>query len=315
MIEVSAIGKSYGLIQAVKDVSFSVGSGEIVGLLGPNGAGKTTLLKILTGYHYHDYGRVEIGGKDILDDPEGVKSVIGYLPENAPVYSELTVYEYLDFIARARNVAPERRDRAIEGALEECGLTEVVFRPIDQLSKGYRQRVGLAQAIIHDPAILILDEPTTGLDPNQIMEIRRLIKEVGKEKTVILSTHVLREVEAVCTRILIMNEGEIIASGTSDEIGRQMRGGTVFTLTAKGNTKGAAETLPGLGCVEEVLSIEEADGTIRIQVAVRQESEAGEEIFDWAVANGFKLTEMTRSEMSLEDIFIQLTCKEGAAHE
>lgn len=315
MIEVTAIGKSYGPVQAVKDVTFSVGKGEIVGLLGPNGAGKTTLMKILTGYHYHDYGRVMIGGKDILENPEMVKSIIGYLPENAPVYSELTVYEYLDFIAGARGLGPERRDTAIAGVLDECGLTEVVYRPIDQLSKGYRQRVGLAQVIIHDPDILILDEPTTGLDPNQIMEIRRLIKELGREKTVILSTHVLREVEAVCTRILIMNDGEFIASGTSEEIGRQMRGGTVITLLVKGDKKRAVETVGAVGAVEEVISTEEAEGRLRLQVAVRQDGDAGEEIFDWAVTNGLKLTEMSRSEMSLEDIFIQLTGKEGAAHE
>ncbi|MFP4563814.1 MAG: ATP-binding cassette domain-containing protein [Spirochaetia bacterium] len=314
MIEVTEIGKSYGPIQAVKDVTFSVGKGEIVGLLGPNGAGKTTLMKILTGYHYPDYGRVMIGGKDILENPEHVKSIIGYLPENAPVYSELTVFEYLDFIAGARGLGPERRDTAIAGALEECGLTEVVYRPIDQLSKGYRQRVGLAQVIIHDPDILILDEPTSGLDPNQIMEIRRLIKDLGREKTVILSTHVLREVEAVCTRILIMNDGEFIASGTSEEIGRQMRGGIVITLSVKGD-KRAVETVAEVGCVEEVISTEEAEGRLRLQVAVRQGGDAGEELFDWAVTNGLKLTEMCRSEMSLEDIFIQLTGKEGAVHE
>jgi ABC-2 type transport system ATP-binding protein len=256
-----------------------------------------------------------IGEDDILEDPEGVKSRIGYLPENAPVYSELSVYEYLDFIAGARDVRSELRDRAIERALEECGLTEVVFRPIDQLSKGYRQRVGLAQAILHDPEILILDEPTTGLDPNQIMEIRRLIKELGKKKTVILSTHVLREVEAVCTRILIMNDGEIIASGTSEEISRQMRGGTVLTLSVKGDPKRAMDSVGAVDCVEEVLSSEEREGSLNLQVAVRRESEAGEEIFDWAVANEFKLTEMTRNEMSLEDIFIQLTRKEGTLHE
>lgn len=315
MIEITAIGKSYGPIQAVKDVSFSVGKGEIVGLLGPNGAGKTTLLKILTGYHYHDYGGVKIGGGDILEESERVKSIIGYLPENAPVYSELTVFEYLDFIAGARGLSSRDRDTAIGKAFEECGLTEVAYRTIDQLSKGYRQRVGLAQAILHDPEILILDEPTTGLDPNQIMEIRRLIRDLGKKKTVILSTHVLREVEAVCTRILIMNGGEIIASGTSEEIGRQMRGGTIFTLTAKGDLKRAAETVIKIGCVEELLSVEEGRESVRLQVAVHPDRDAGEELFDWAVENNLKLTEMKRSEMSLEDIFIQLTGKEGAVHE
>ena len=190
MIQVDEVRKNYGHVQAVRGVSFEVNQGEVFGLLGPNGAGKTTILRMLTGYHFPSSGTARVNGHDVYVDPISVKSSIGYLPESAPLYTELNVMEYLEFIAQARNIPPSERAGRIEWAVSQCGLEEVVYRSIDNLSKGYRQRTGLAQAIIHDPAILILDEPTTGLDPNQIIEIRRLIRELGREKTDIRSTHI-----------------------------------------------------------------------------------------------------------------------------
>ena len=211
MIKVENIDKIYGKFKAVDNVSFHIGKGEIVGLLGPNGAGKTTIMKILTGYHYPTHGTAILNGYSIYDDLLKVKESTGYLPEMAPLYDDLTVIEYLDFMADIRKVPKEHKKREIERVIQECGLSPVVYRSIGKLSKGYRQRTGLAQAIIHSPDILILDEPTTGLDPNQIIEIRKLICDIGKEKTVILSTHILQEVEAVCNRVLILDHGKIVA--------------------------------------------------------------------------------------------------------
>ena len=209
MIEVKNLVKNYGRFPAVKGVSFSIGKGDIVGLRGPNGAGQTTIMKVLTCYHYPDGGSATLNGYDAIREPLQVKHQIGYLPEMAPVYTDLNVYEYLNFIAEARGIDGAEKGARIEKTAAECGLTSVLYKEIGNLSKGYRQRVGLAQAILHEPEILILDEPTTGLDPNQIIEIRNLIKKIGKEKTVLLSTHILQEVEAVCDRDAAINALEV----------------------------------------------------------------------------------------------------------
>jgi len=205
MIEASNLGKRYGTLEAVRGVSFSINPGEVVGLLGPNGAGKTTIMKILTCYMFPSSGSATVNGWDIFERPLEIKKLVGYLPENAPLYTDLNVLEYLSFMAESRSLKGNAKTERIEWAVEECGLKSVVYRSIDTISKGFRQRTGLAQAILHDPEILVLDEPTTGLDPNQIIEIRELIKRLGKEKTVILSTHILQEVEATCGRVLILN--------------------------------------------------------------------------------------------------------------
>lgn len=319
MIEVHNLVKKYGAFLAVRDVSFTLPDGQVLGFLGPNGAGKTTVMKILTGYHFPSGGDALVNGVSVEDDPVAVKRLIGYLPEGVPLYGDLTVTEYLEFVAAARLMPPEKRGDAIGAALDQCGLTGMSHRRIETLSKGYRQRTGLAQAIIHDPPILILDEPTTGLDPNQIIEIRGLIKELGKRKTVILSTHILQEVEAVCTQVLILNAGRIAAQGSPSQIAAGLRGGELWTLTLKAGGEDAVkrglETLISDFEGEREVSELHAgdDGTVHAAFVVSSGGDRGdsntnaERIFDWAVSQNFKILEMSRKKTSLEDIFVKLT--------
>ena len=310
MIEAVGLTKRYGTLEAVRDVSFTVGAGEIVGLLGPNGAGKTTIMKILTCSLFPSRGTAHVDGHDVLEDPLKVKESVGYLPENAPLYPDLTVREYLDFVAQARGLPRAGRVDAIGRVCTACGLSSVMHRGIGELSKGYRQRTGLAQAMIHDPKILILDEPTTGLDPHQIVEIRELIRGLGTQKTVILSSHILQEVEATCQRVLILNEGRIVAQGTREEMERGLRGEVLLEVTLKPSAggEGATPELSALGGVRRVIS-ENRDGTGRlvIKLSLDPESGAEERIFDWAVAGGMKILSMIPQRLSLEDIFISLT--------
>jgi ABC-2 type transport system ATP-binding protein len=307
MIEVHGLSKYYGQTAAVTDLSFEAGREQVLGFLGPNGAGKTTVMKILTGYHFPSSGEAKVDGISVQDHPVEVKKRIGYLPESVPLYGDLNPREYLSFAAAARLMGREERKNAVARALEVCGLEEVYKKPIETLSKGYKQRVGLAQAIIHDPAILILDEPTTGLDPNQIIEIRGLIKDLGKRKTVILSTHILQEVEAVCSRVLIINEGRMAAQGSPEEIGRTMKGGLSWELVLKG--KGVREIealLPRLGAGPgNFQSLE--DGKTALSFTVQDAGIDGEAVFDWAVAGGLKILAMNQKKLSLEDIFVKLT--------
>jgi len=310
-IEVRNLSKSYGNVQAVTDVSFSVGSQQVLGFLGPNGAGKTTIMKILTGFHFPSSGTALVDGIAVDEQPLEVKKRLGYLPENVPLYGDLTVDEYLAFAAEARSVPKEKRKAAIDASLEACALGGYRGRRIETLSKGYRQRAGLAQAILHDPPILILDEPTTGLDPNQIIEIRSLIKELGKRKTVILSTHILQEVEAICSQVLIINDGRIAAQGRPEEIAGSMKGGDTWELLLKGESLGAVkDKLSGLENISSVL-VETADGGfVRAGFfisAVEGGSNSGERIFDWAVNSNIKILEMNRKKLSIEDIFVKLT--------
>jgi ABC-2 type transport system ATP-binding protein len=318
MIEVHGLSKRYGPVEAVKDVSFSVGKDQVLGFLGPNGAGKTTIMKILTGYHFPSAGKALVDGISVEDFPGETKKRIGYLPENVPLYGDLSPLEYLGFIAEARLIPRADRKQRLEEALEACGLPQVRHKRIETLSRGYKQRVGLAQAIIHDPPILILDEPTSGLDPNQIIEIRGRIKELGRRKTVKLSTHILQEVEAVCSEVLIINEGRIAAQGRPEEIAGAVQGGDSWELTLKG---AYAHTLPErllqLGAGIAPASLEEQEGgTIDLRFflpaveGAEQDSE-GERIFDWAVAQGYKILRMSRKRLSLEDIFVKLTNEVG----
>jgi ABC-2 type transport system ATP-binding protein len=312
MIQVDNLGKNYGNVKAVKGVAFSVQGSEIVGLLGPNGAGKTTIMKILTGYLFPSFGMVNIDDKNIMEQGREIKEVVGYLPENTPLYMDLNVYEYLNFVADARHLEGEHRKARIERVIEECGLRRMLYRNISELSKGFRQRVGLAQAIIHDPKILILDEPTSGLDPNQILDIRDLIKRMGKKKTVMISTHILQEVEAICNRVLILNEGRIVAQGTTEEIGKELKGEALLYLTIKASDNTAvAKELAACGAVEKLLECEpENSGRIRAKVSLAPGADSVEKIFDWAVAKNYKLLAMVPEKISLEDIFIKLT-REG----
>ncbi|MDR0643626.1 MAG: ATP-binding cassette domain-containing protein [Treponema sp.] len=327
MITVSNITKQYGGFTAVNNVSFSVDRDHVLGFLGPNGAGKTTVMKILTGYHFPTSGTALIDGVSVMEDPVKVKKHIGYLPESVPVYGDLTVDEYLTFIADVRLIPKTIRKKAKQRAVEVCGLGNVVGKKIETLSKGYKQRVGLAQAILHDPAILILDEPTTGLDPNQIIEIRSLIKELGKSKTVILSTHILQEVEAVCSQVLIINEGKIAAYGTAAEIAASLKGtdtwelrlipprdmdeetvrmktATVFLQTEMEGTESHREKKVNLSKINGSIIV---DLTFSAQSAQSVYPIDGEAIFDWVVSSGFKIVGMNKKKISLEDIFVKLT--------
>ncbi|MCL2044549.1 MAG: ATP-binding cassette domain-containing protein [Treponema sp.] len=319
MIEVRNLTKHYGNVEAVQDVSFSVGKDQVLGFLGPNGAGKTTIMKILTGFHFPSSGTALVEGFRIEDNPVEVKKRIGYLPENVPLYGDLTVDEYLTFIAEARLIPASERKQAINTSLESCGLTAYRSRKIDTLSKGYRQRTGLAQAILHDPPILILDEPTNGLDPNQIIEIRSLIKELGRRKTVILSTHIMQEVEAICSQVLIIHEGKIAAQGTPDEIAGTMKGGDTWELIIKGADAGSIhDKLTRLGEITSVSAAQQEDGTTSLTFFVPggnfsgRDIPAGELIFDWAVAEGVKILGMSRKKLSVEDIFVSLTSDSAA---
>ncbi|MDR2073137.1 MAG: ATP-binding cassette domain-containing protein [Spirochaetaceae bacterium] len=320
MIQVENITKRYGNVEAVTDVSFSVGQDQVLGFLGPNGAGKTTIMKILTGYHFPSSGTAVVDGFSVTGDPVEAKKRTGYLPEGVPLYGDMTVDEYLSFIAAARLVPPEKHRDALERSIAVCGLKNVRFRSIETLSKGYKQRVGLAQAIIHDPPILILDEPTSGLDPNQIIEIRSLIKELGKSKTVILSTHILQEVEAVCSRVLILNEGRIAAQGTVEEIAGTLKGGDTWELLLKGEEieEKCKRLIP-----DPRPGIEQEGNLYRVHIILpgtegpEGNLAEGERIFDWAVSEGVKILGMSRRRLSLEDIFVKLTGedRQGSAEE
>jgi len=320
MILVENLSKKYGDFEAVRDVTFSVGREQVLGFLGPNGAGKTTVMKILTGYHFPSNGRVVIDGISLEEDPFEIKKRIGYLPETNPLYLDMSPLEYLSFMASARLIPPEKKPGSVNNAIAACGLEEVRNQRIESLSKGYRQRLGLAQAIIHDPPILILDEPTSGLDPNQIIEIRSLIRELGKSKTVILSTHILQEVEAVCSQVLILNEGRIAAQGTTEHIAGTIRGSGEadnWELCLMGAGKGGIETsLAALGRETSEIKIEELEEGVHKINFILKDSKSyaldGELIFDWALKQGFKIIGMSRKKPSLEDIFVKLT---GETHE
>jgi ABC-2 type transport system ATP-binding protein len=268
-------------------------------------------MKILTGYHYPSGGSALVDGIPVTGDPVELKRRIGYLPETVPLYGELSVEEYLSFIAAARLIPRNKKKTAIALAMEACGLADHRFRRIETLSKGFRQRCGLAQAILHDPPILILDEPSTGLDPNQIIEIRSLIRELGKRKTVILSTHILQEVEAVADQVLIINGGRIAAQGRPEEIAGAMKGGDTWELCLKGAGP-VLSKLSRLGWeYTNPRSEDMGDGTVGLSFFVPAAKDTGEGIFDWAVREGLKILQMKRRSLSLEDIFVQLTAAEG----
>jgi len=319
MIEVLDLVKNYGNDKAAVDgVSFTLQKGEILGLLGPNGAGKTTIMKILTGYHYPSSGTVTVEGLSIFEDDCRIKEKLGYLPENAPCYPELTVQEYLDFMAEARigksnkTASGLNKAEAIEQALEACSLKEVYYKGIDTLSKGYRQRVGLAQAILHDPEFLILDEPTSGLDPNQILEIRHLISNLGKSRTVMLSSHILPEVEAVCDRVIILNKGKIVAQGRTSQIGQELRGSCVCRVKLKEKSQSYLKLLEQKINGIKITEIKEREGNVdqRLELVAPAAFEARafqEAVFLAAKESNAILLELSPVQASLEDVFISLT--------
>ena len=308
MISVQNLSRSYGAFKAVDDVSFEVGKGQIVGLLGPNGAGKTTLMKMLTGFHFPATGSIDIGGFDLLTHTRQAQALIGYLPESSPVYPDLTVKEYLEFMAGVRGIAPEAREAAILRALERTDALAFLNKVASHLSKGQKQRVGLAQAILADPAILILDEPTSGLDPHQIIEFRQLIHSIGQEKTVILSTHIMQEVEALCERVLIMNRGKIVAEGRASEIAERLQGESRFELRIKGLTATQAlASLSALAGVQGKPRLVEDGAEPVLSCAFPVDGSGGEILFDWAVGQKAKILSLIPQTIRLEDLFVQLT--------
>jgi ABC-2 type transport system ATP-binding protein len=311
VIDIRGITKRFGDTLAVDDVSFSVSRGEVLGFLGPNAAGKTTTMRVLTCYLVPDEGTASIAGHDILDDPIGVRRRLGYLPESAPLYLDMGVIEHLRFIAEMRGIPSGRINSRVRDMVDVCGLGSVVHKGVAELSKGFRQRVGLAITMIHDPDILILDEPTTGLDPSQIIEIRELIKRIGTEKTVILSTHILPEVEATSSRVLIINEGRIVASGTPDELADMAIGseGVRVTVSAPvGEAEARLGELLGVSAVEAVA--EEEDGYLTFSVRGDDGTTLADRVFDLVSDKGWRLRELRRETASLEDIFLKLTTGE-----
>lgn len=303
-IVVEGLTKKYGEQKAVNDISFEIKTGEVVGFLGPNGAGKSTTMKMITCFMAPSDGDIRLDELSIHADQETIKKKIGYLPENNPLYSDMPIIDYLRFSAEIQGVAKSAIPGRIGEMIEKCGLDREKHKNINELSKGYRQRVGLAQAMIHDPEVLILDEPTTGLDPNQIVEIRKLIKELGKQKTVILSSHILSEVEATCDRILIINRGRIVADGTSNTLRQQAQGQELLTIQIEGEGE-VAKALLGLASVETANAIEDRPGFYAVQS--KPELSSRKAIFDLCVQQQWYLMEMTGIETQLEDVFRDLT--------
>ncbi len=308
MIKVEQLTKKYGKVYALKGISFTVDEGEIVGFLGPNGAGKTTTMNIITGYLSSTSGSVSIDGCDILDDPSQAKSRIGYLPEQPPLYLNMTVNEYLNFIYELKGCLLPR-EKHLSEICDLTGITKVRHRLIGNLSKGFRQRVGIAQALVCNPPVLILDEPTIGLDPAQIIEIRSLIRKLGVKHTVILSSHILSEVQAICSRIIMLDRGSVVADSSTSELSRSIGGGSL-RLCVEGNRKNALDALKGVPGVSEV-EIKAQNGTVTdFFVYCDAGNETRRNIFNAVSACGLTILEMHSTEPSLEDIFMALTAKE-----
>jgi len=312
MIQVDNLTKDYGAFRAVNRVTFNVRKGEVLGFLGPNGAGKSTTMKMLTCYIAPTEGTASIAGYDVFDQSLEVRQRLGYLPEDTPLYRDMTVVEFLEFAAEMRGMERDKRSARIKEIGVRCGLSDVAGKLVGELSKGFRQRVGLAQAMLHDPDILILDEPTSGLDPNQIVEIRSLIKEIGREKTVILSNHILPEVQATCSRVLIISGGKLVADGTPDELRARERGGRYrVVVESNGIPKDAIRdrlvTLAGVTRCEVVTG---EDGAHVFAIDAGAAADLRKPIFRAAVDNRWPLLELARESASLEDVFRNLTTGE-----
>jgi ABC-2 type transport system ATP-binding protein len=305
-IKLENITKIYGYQKAVDNISFEVRTGEILGFLGPNGAGKTTTMKAISCFLTPNHGDIKVGGISVLDYPEKVKRHIGYLPENNPLYNDMPVIDYLKFVARLQGLPNEKiRDRIYE-MIQICGLKGEKHKKIRELSKGYKQRVGLAQALIHDPSVLILDEPTTGLDPNQIVEIRALIKKIGREKTVLLSSHILAEVEATCDRIIIINKGKIVADGTSEELRKQAQGDEILKIQILGGDINLI--YKSLQLIDSVSIVDIFNSQENIfEVQSKKGMQSAKNIFGLCAENGWYIGQLTPIETKLEDVFREVT--------
>ena len=320
MIHVEGLTKHYGSVVAVQGISFDVHAGEVLGFLGPNGAGKTTTMKILTSYLAPTAGRAEIAGFDVDDQSLEARARIGYLPEGTPLYKDMTVLEYLNFVADVRQIPiGGTRTARLRRVVEQCGVGDRLGFLIGELSKGFKQRIGLAQAILHEPEVLILDEPTSGLDPNQIVEIRQVIKQIGEEKTVIFSTHIMQEVKAVCSRVLIISDGRIVADGTPDQLQSAAQGQMEISVELKGisgELRALLEKVDGVAVVRAVADDGEPQtgvGPRRFVVLAKAGADPRAAIFEMAMERRITLTELARERASLEDVFRKLTGSDKAA--
>ena len=311
MIEVQHLTKRYGRITAVDDVTFRVERGEIFGFLGPNGAGKTTTMRILTGYMPATEGKAIVAGFDVFDQPIEAKRRTGYLPETPPLYPDMTVAEYLQFVAKLKGVLSADRAARVRAVMERTRIADMADRLCSKLSKGYRQRVGLAQALIHNPEVLILDEPTAGLDPKQIIETRELIKEFAGDHTIILSTHILPEVAQTCQRVVIINKGRVVAVDTPDNLTARLRGSETMYLQVDANGGDAADVLGRLSGVTRVAESDRRDGIVGYEVESEKGRDVRRDLARAVVANGWGLLELRPMRMSLEEIFLSLTTEEA----
>jgi len=309
MIEVKNISKNFGPFQAVNNISFNIEKGEIVGLLGPNGAGKTTTMRMITGYYKPSLGTITVDGLNIENKAQDIQRKIGYLPESASSYTDMLVSDFLIFSAEARGLIGNEIAQGIERSVEATKLHKFFYRPISELSKGFKQRVGLASALIHDPEILILDEPTAGLDPNQILEIQKLIVDLSTDKTIILSTHILKEVEATCQRAIIINEGNMVMDNSLDQIQKMKEGATQFTVVLKNKIDNALDTFTSnFQSTNDVIDLVESNES-ETKFMITSSSDSAEKIFKLAVDNSWILKELTPQKQSLEEVFRTLTTK------
>ena len=314
MISVSNLSKNYGNVKAVDTISFDLKDGEVVGFLGANGAGKTTTLKMITGYLVPTNGEIKVNGLDIVDNTSEIQEMIGYLPELNPLYTEMRVYDYLEFLGSIRNIKGSDFKQALSRVVDKCGLSGVVHKVIADCSKGYKQRIGLAAAMIHDPKILILDEPVTGLDPNQIVEIRSLIKSLGKEKLVFMSSHILQEIQATVDKIIIIDKGKIVANGTNEELMSDFMGNVSLEMEVMKATKKSAQELQAKIPSVKFISMEKSGGVQKVNFEYPKDKDPREDIFKYAVKSKWVILKMMPQTTNLEDIFRNLTSS-GASNE
>ncbi|MDJ0745578.1 MAG: ABC transporter ATP-binding protein [Xenococcaceae cyanobacterium MO_167.B27] len=310
MIEVEHLSKIYGTTTAIEDVHFSVKSGEIIGFLGPNGAGKTTTMRILAGYLPASTGTAKIAGYDVHEQSMEVRRRIGYLPENPPLYPDMRVKDFLEFVAKIKGVSGRDRKKRVTSAIKRCQLMEKTHIAIRKLSKGYRQRVGIAQAIVHDPPVIILDEPTVGLDPRQIIEVRNLIKSLAGQHTIILSTHILPEVSMTCDRVMIINRGKVVASNTPIELIDRLGSGCGYQVEVEGDVSTILPLLQQVSGITDINQQSQDNRTI-LEINCKSQVEPGKDIANIIINQGLSLHEMRRTRPSLEDVFLELTTEEA----
>ena len=315
MIRIENLSKNYDAVQAVKSISFSLNDGEIVGFLGANGAGKSTTLKMITGYLTPTSGNVYVDDKNIIDNCIEIQNQIGYLPELNPLYTEMKVHEYLKFHAEIRNITGEEFQTSLKKVVSECGLQGVVHRTVGNCSKGYKQRIGLAAAMIHNPKILILDEPVTGLDPNQIVEIRSLIKKLGKEKLVLMSSHILQEIQATVDRIIIIDQGNIVADGTSEELIADSKGNSKLNIELHNADENDIQNMQAVIPSVKINGMNKLDDKVQLSLEYPNNSDPRKDIFKYAVEKEWIITEMIVTKRNLEDLFRNLTLKNDAINE